>query len=77
MLFEWDANKNELNIQKHGIDFSMAIGVFDDPNRLEEDSTQLEHPEIRVRTMGVVGSALLHGSKVRVSRIVRLNLICV
>ena len=42
MLFEWDANKNELNIQKHGIDFSMAIGVFDDPNRLEEDSTQLE-----------------------------------
>ena len=59
VLFEWDANKNELNIQKHGIDFSMAIGVFDDPNRLEEDSTQLEHPEIRVRTMGVVGSTLL------------------
>jgi uncharacterized DUF497 family protein len=59
VLFEWDANKNELNLQKHGIDFSMAIGVFDDPNRLEEDSTQPEQGEIRVRTMGVVGSALL------------------
>ena len=59
MLFEWDANKNELNLQKHGIDFSMAIGVFDDPNRIEEDRTQPEQGEIRLRTMGVVGSALL------------------
>jgi uncharacterized DUF497 family protein len=59
VIFEWDANKNELNLQKHGIDFSTAIDVFDDPNRLEEDSTEPEHGETRLRTMGLVGSSLL------------------
>jgi hypothetical protein len=37
----------------------MAIGVFDDLNSLEEDSTQLEHAEIKVRKIVVVGAALL------------------
>jgi uncharacterized DUF497 family protein len=26
--FEWDADKNRLNIEKHGIDFEDAIEVF-------------------------------------------------
>ena len=29
--FEWDANKNERNKKKHGIDFETAQLVFDDP----------------------------------------------
>ena len=29
--FEWDANKNERNNAKHGIDFETAQLVFDDP----------------------------------------------
>lgn len=28
MKFEWDEKKNELNIQKHGIDFNDAIDMF-------------------------------------------------
>lgn len=59
MAFEWDDKKNTLNRQKHGIDFSMAIAVFDDPNRLEEDSMQPEHGEIRIRTIGMAGSSVL------------------
>ena len=59
MAFEWDDKKNTLNRQKHGIDFSTAIAVFDDPNRLEEDSTQPEHGEIRIRTIGMAGSSVL------------------
>jgi uncharacterized DUF497 family protein len=30
MQFEWDENKNKLNIQKHGVSFNEARTVFDD-----------------------------------------------
>ncbi len=33
MDFEWDENKNKLNIEKHGIDFNEAKEVFKDPNK--------------------------------------------
>jgi|SRR5580704_14316912 uncharacterized DUF497 family protein len=29
--FEWDSNKREVNLRKHGIDFEDAIEVFDGP----------------------------------------------
>jgi uncharacterized DUF497 family protein len=59
MGFEWDDKKNTINLEKHGIDFSTAIAVFDDPNRLEEDSTKPEYGEIRIKTIGKVGSHVL------------------
>lgn len=31
MRFEWDENKNEQNLSKHGIDFSDAHLVFENP----------------------------------------------
>mgnify|MGYP000270539681 CR=1 FL=1 len=54
MQYEWDENKKEVNIEKHGIDFSTAIAVFDDPNRLEEDSTKPEYNEVRIKTIETV-----------------------
>ena len=33
--FEWDSEKEEINIRKHGIDFDTASHVFNDKNRLE------------------------------------------
>ena len=33
--FEWDDNKEQINIAKHGIDFTTAARVFEDENRLE------------------------------------------
>ena len=34
MRFEWDENKNRINIIKHGISFEDAETVFDDENAL-------------------------------------------
>jgi uncharacterized DUF497 family protein len=31
MKFEWDSNKAAFNLEKHGISFSEAETVFDDP----------------------------------------------
>ena len=38
--FEWDENKRELNIQKHGIDFVGAVRIFDDPYRIEIENSK-------------------------------------
>ncbi len=31
MKSEWDENKNQINIRKHGVDFRQAVYVFADP----------------------------------------------
>jgi uncharacterized DUF497 family protein len=36
MDFEWDENKREQNLEKHGLDFTDVISVFDDPYKIEE-----------------------------------------
>ena len=35
MQFEWDDEKEKINIVKHKLDFTTAAFVFDDENRLE------------------------------------------
>lgn len=30
MIFEWDENKRRSNIEKHGLDFRDALGLFDE-----------------------------------------------
>ena len=35
MKFDWDPNKNRINRQKHGIDFSAAKMLWDDMERIE------------------------------------------
>ena len=40
MKFEWDENKNELNIEKHGLDFWDAAEVFDSPLLTALDTRQ-------------------------------------
>ena len=37
MEFEWNDEKNDTNMQKHGIDFVDAILVFDNPILAYED----------------------------------------
>lgn len=29
--FEWDENKNRINIKKHGVDFADVVEIFDHP----------------------------------------------
>ena len=40
MEVEWDSNKADINLQKHGVHFSDAEAVLFDPNALSfEDTT--------------------------------------
>lgn len=59
MLFEWDDEKEQINIKKHGIGFETAALVFLDDNRKEyydEDHSTLE--EDRYITIGKVKEIL-------------------
>ena len=49
--YEWDVNKNVLNIHKHGISFADTVGVFNDPRALTLD--QMVRDELRHITIGM------------------------
>jgi hypothetical protein len=49
--WEWDVNKNILNIHKHGISFADTIGVFNDSRALTLD--QIVRDELRHITIGM------------------------
>lgn len=59
MEFEWDPVKAEINLQKHGISFVAALAVFDDPNRIEADTTRPEQGEKRTKVIGRIGDSLV------------------
>lgn len=59
MGFEWDDDKDAANALKHGIGFTAAAEVFDDPACLIEDSSKPEHGELRMRAIGVVQTRLI------------------
>jgi uncharacterized protein len=40
MKFEWDENKNQINIRKHGIDFADAADIFNHPMLTLEDTRE-------------------------------------
>ena len=56
MLFEWDENKELINIQKHGIDFSTAALVFNDQDRIEKFDYQHSDWEDRYITIGSINN---------------------
>ena len=46
MIYEWDENKAEANLSKHGVSFDEAKTVFDDPLYVEfydPDHSFVEH----------------------------------
>lgn len=54
MTFEWDDEKEKINIIKHGIDFTTAARVFDDENRLERYDSEHSEYEDRYITIGLI-----------------------
>lgn len=54
MLFEWDDEKNHINMRKHGIDFETAARVFADENRLELYDEEHSDYEDRYITIGMI-----------------------
>lgn len=53
MKFEWDENKNEKNIKKHGVDFNEAATVFYDENALYEFDDEHSIHEQRFKIIGM------------------------
>lgn len=59
MEFGWDPAKNAFNEEKHGIAFEDAVAAFDDPYRLEEESTRPEQGEERWKVVGRMGTVII------------------
>ncbi len=60
MNFEWDINKNVLNIKTHGISFSEAEDVFFDEFGLDVyDESHSEITEQRFRVLGLTIKGVL------------------
>ena len=53
MTFEWDENKNQINIKKHGIDFEEAKTVFYDDNAVVFDDPEHSIEEERFLILGL------------------------
>lgn len=56
-MFEWDSNKNKANLEKHGINFSLAIEVFQDKYAYEVD--RIVNNEIRRKLVGAIDEVIL------------------
>ena len=51
-LFDWDRDKNIININKHGISFKEAASVFSDENAIEIDDIEHSQHEDRFLIIG-------------------------
>ena len=52
--FEWDSNKNEINIKKHGLSFDAILEVFNDPYFIEK--IDIEHSTLEEERLIGIGS---------------------
>lgn len=51
MNYEWDPDKAARNLNKHGVDFADAVGVFEDDRAVTIEDTH--HAEDRYVTIGI------------------------
>ena len=58
MEFEWDEQKEIINIEKHHISYNIAKQVFNDINRIEIYDMQHSLEEDRYNTIGMVEDVL-------------------
>lgn len=57
MYFEWDNEKNNSNIQKHGISFEEASVIFERPV-LDEIDNRFYYGETRERSIGELSNGI-------------------
>ncbi|TRD17295.1 BrnT family toxin [Palleronia caenipelagi] len=58
MQFEWDDEKNQRNIEKHGVSFELAIQIFDHP-RLDRVDDRRDYGETRTISLGIVENVVV------------------
>lgn len=59
MNFEWDAEKAQRNLEKHGVRFEVAEGVFVDPDRITALDDRFDYGEERLVTLGQTHNGVL------------------
>ena len=59
MDFEWDSIKNRRNIEKHGIDFTDAVRIFERPTLTVVDNRR-DYGEKRIAAMGTIEDVILY-----------------
>ena len=73
MDFEWDEDKNRINIAKHGIGFERAARIIDGPTDDRIDDRE-DYGEARVISLGVIEDILflvvVHTDRDGVTRII-------
>lgn len=57
--FEWDDEKAEANLVKHGIAFELAAKVFGDPDRLDVGDERFAYGEERRNAVGAADGLVL------------------
>ena len=58
VAFEWREVNEAIHLEKHGIWFDFAIGVFLDPHRIEQEDTRGAYDAPRFNTVGLVDGNL-------------------
>lgn len=74
MNFEWDAEKAQTNVEKHGVRFEVAAAVFLDPSRITATDDRFDYGEERLVTLGRTHDGILvvvtterdHGQTIRI-----------
>ena len=59
MQFEWDKNKNDENLKKHGVDFSTAQYAFADPKLIIAEDLEHSQKEKRFYCFGKTKEGIL------------------
>jgi len=49
---DWDSQKRESNLAKHGIDFADLHELFEDPNLVEKVDSRRNYGETRIQVVG-------------------------
>ena len=58
MNLEWDEDKNQENIRKHGFDFADAWEIFEAPMRVASDMME-DYGEVRWNGIGLLGNRIV------------------
>lgn len=59
VYFEWDEEKDRLNIQKHGVSFEEAQSAFLDPKRVIAEDCEHSEVEKRYYCFGAVSAGIM------------------
>ena len=71
MIFEWDDKKNDINLQKHKIDFELISLVFNE-TLIEQEDKRKDYGEVRFVGYGLIQGRCINvvftkrGEKIRI-----------